>query len=94
MSGLQRLRAGQIRGVEGVTLHDDIGSIINKAQTYDKPVPSRADLPLEGNDDGDVRLVLDEDVFALWDEPTQKWLIRYDKSTEKRTTNIPSLVKN
>lgn len=39
-----------------------------------EPVATRSALPLEGNDCGDARVVLDEDAIYVWDCDTNQWL--------------------
>ena len=36
--------------------------------------PTFADLPLDGNEDGDLRLVLDSNIVYRWDQPTVEWV--------------------
>lgn len=93
--GLQQLKTNQIKGmVEGDSLSDDLMDMITKAMTYDRPVATEAELPMTGNQDGDLRLVLDTDVFYSWDLPTLTWKPKYDKSTEARAVDIIILADN
>lgn len=89
-----RVNPRQIAGVEGQTLTQDLTNITDKARTYDRPVATSADLPVEGNQDGDVRLVLNENRFYIWDEPTSQWVPDEDHMTEARTIEVPISADN
>lgn len=84
---MQQIRQAQVRGTIGdnATLSEDIDLLCEKTKTYDTPVKTADDLPLEGNDDGDVRLVISEDRFYYWHEDTQEWKPSTDLRTESRT---------
>lgn len=83
-----RVNPRQVGGVFGDTIKSDIMDMADKARSYDRPVPTSTDLPLEGNQDGDVRLVLDENRFYIWDEPTNDWYPDEDHMTEARTHKL------
>lgn len=58
---LQTIRRDAIYGLP-LTLN----SIHNKIKTYDEPVKTFDDLPLDNNNEGDVRVVLDENRLYIW----------------------------
>lgn len=91
---LQQLNTSQVKGVASATLTGDLIDIVDKAVTYDRPVATTEDLPMVGNQDGDLRLVLDIDSFYTWDEPTQQWLTKRDKSTEARAVDVTIINDN
>lgn len=85
---MQQLRQTQVRGINGGTLEDDINNLGSKTKTYDPPVATKSDLPLVGNDNGDVRVVIDENKVYIWNEKSQQWLGSNDTYTETTTLMI------
>lgn len=87
--GRIRMRANQIRGVNDTDLYEEITNIHAKILIYRKPVATPEDLPMDLNNDGDIRMVLSEDCLFAWDADTQKWYKKGDTHTERRLTEIP-----
>jgi len=86
---IQQISPGQIRSVSGKdSMGTDILQLIDKTRSYAKPVATANDLPITNNIDGDTRLVLNDNKFYIWDEPTQSWIKDFDKSTEARTKRL------
>lgn len=83
---MQQIRQKQVHGLNGGSLEDDMREITGNLQHFDVPVKTRADLPLEGNTDGDMRVVTDEDAIYIWDEETGTWSTKggyYTEATSK-----------
>lgn len=86
---IQQISPGQIRSVNGKdSMGTDVLQLIDKTRSYGKPVATVNDLPLSGNTDGDTRLVLSDNKFYIWDEPTSSWIKDFDRSTEARTKRL------
>lgn len=85
---MQQLRQKQIRGQLNETLEEDIKQLHDSSQFYDTPVKTKSELPLEGNSDGDMRVVLDEDSIYTWDEDTHTWLTKYDYYTNSISLDL------
>lgn len=63
----------KIRQTIVYNLKDDLGEINNKIKTFDEPVRTFNDLPMNGNDTGDLRVVLDESSLYVWNEESKLW---------------------
>lgn len=55
--------------------NDWINLPVGGAKTWKNPVPTVADLPTNGNNDGDVRATLDTHSIYIWDEGSTSWLL-------------------
>jgi hypothetical protein len=82
----QIVKTNQIKGIYGESLYDDINIMVDKAMNYDKPVQTVDDLPLTGNQEGDVRLVMGEGKFYKWDGTS--WNPTKDIHTESRSLDV------
>lgn len=65
-----------------------------EAFNWKAPVPTFADLPLTGNDNGDVRLVIDINVIYSWDadRAAPTWIRMTDTSAASPTSPDDSLI--
>lgn len=85
---MQQIRQQQVRGISGQSLQEDIQSLFQETMYFDAPVKKRIDLPTEGNQNGDIRVVLDENAIYTWDEDSGDWVTKYDTYTDNVTKEI------
>ena len=79
---MQQLRQHQVKGQIGESLADDIRILNNTNKYFNEPVSTFSELPLSGNDDGDVRIVKDEFKAYVWNETTSTWSASADVYTK------------
>jgi len=93
MAGKQVVKADQIRGSHGESLEDDILYIISKARNAEVSVSNKSDLPVIGNDNGDIRLVRNDHKLYQWsgDAAAGEWICITSVQTETRTIQVPVL---
>lgn len=85
---MQQIRQQQVRGVNGESLADDIQGLLQETKHFDAPVRTKAELPLEGNHDGDIRVVLIENNIYTWDEEKAEWVTKADSYTDNKTKEL------
>lgn len=62
-------------------LPNTIENINKKIKTFDEPVGTFSELPLTGNDNGDIRIVLDENCMYIWSKSQNKWSKTYSNGS-------------
>ena len=85
---MQQIRQKQVRGQLSDSLHEDIALIAEELKYFDPPVKTKADLPLDNNEDGNIRVVLDENAVYSWNADKGEWITRHDTYTEAKSTQI------
>lgn len=85
---MQQIRQKQIHGLNGGSLEDDIKSINLDLQHFDAPVKTKSELPIEGNTDGDMRVVIDENKIYIWNEEQADWISQSDVYTDNASITL------
>ena len=76
----------KIRQNQVLNLVDEIEKIRKKAETFETPVATYAELPLEGNDQGDLRVVLEDGRIYVW--KGNEWVVPEPNMDEKYSKTI------
>ncbi|URZ09255.1 hypothetical protein [Clostridium felsineum] len=87
--GKQLLQLNQIAGIHRDTLYNEIVDVIEKSTGYKDPVNLIGDLPTANNADGDIRLVVSQDLYYMWDVSSNTWSINRNISVEEKIIKIP-----
>ena len=73
MANMQ-IRNNQVKGVEGASIGEDISNILNRLSHKSSILDTKDLLPMTGNYDGDMRLVLTGRILYMWDVETLEWI--------------------
>lgn len=88
--GQQLLKARQVSGVTQENLQKELEVLLAGAKHLEAPVATRSLLPVSGDINGQMRVVLDEATIYVWDELVAGWRRKQIATAERRMTLLTS----
>ena len=88
--GQQLLKARQVTGITQENLQEELEVLLAGAKHLEAPVATRSLLPVRGDINGQMRVVLDEATIYVWDELVAGWRRKQIATAERRMTLLTS----